>query len=251
MIYRTTLAKPGDDCSTLDGSRLHVIKFKNSTVQGVRNSKSYKIDYSIIVDGLDTPNEKVFFKSNCKDINFVHLIEMDMQKFTDQVYLAIQSKKLPDSTEYVKDLKVESVSMFGDTLLKQEGEMTLDTEYKAFGYIYSETDKVGTFERIKFINSNEIELVDTFSIIDLSKSEDLTIEYSLESNKYIVINPEYIGENKFKLSAIEIAELNDIEAVPSKDSFESYEDFMNHRKGLLNIETGNDNLSIDEFEDLF
>lgn len=251
MIYNTTLAKPGDDCTTLDGSRLHVIKFKNSSIQGVRNGKTYKIDYSIIVQDLDTPDEVVFFKSSCADINFTNLIKMDMQRFTDEVFLAIQKKKLPDTTDYVGELKTESISVFGDTLLKQEGEMTLDTEYKAFGYIYSELDKIGTFEKIKFTSNDQISLVDTFSIVPLDKTENLSLEYSLEGKKYIGVDPKYVSENTLRVCAIEIADVNNIEEVPVKESFGSYEDFLNHRKGLLNIDAGNNNLSIDEFDDLF
>lgn len=251
MIYTTTLAKPGDDCITLDGSRLHVIKFKNSSVQGVKSNKTYKIDYNLIVEGLNTPEEKVFFKSTSEHLDFVHLISMDIQRFTDEVYLAIQDKKLPDSTEYIKELKTKSISKFGDVLLKEEGEMTLDTEYKAFGYVYSETDKIGTFEKVKFTSNNNIVLIDTFSIIDLSKTDNMGIEYSLKNKKYIVSNPSYKGDNSFAISGIEISNNNDIEVPQDKDTFASYEDFISHRKQLLDIDAGNNSLSIDEFDDLF
>lgn len=251
MIYTTTLAKPGDDCITLNTERLNVIKFKNSTVQGVKDNKNYKIQYRFIVENLNLEDEKVYFESYCEDINFNHCILVDMQKFTDEVYLAIQDKKLPDSTEYIKDLKISSVSQFGDTLLKDEGEMTLDTEYDAFGYIYSGTDKVGTFEKIKFVNNNNINLIDVFSIIDLNKTENLQIEYSLSDKKYIVQNPRYVDNYTLSFTSIETNNENDIEKVTPKNEFLSYEDFIENRKSLLNININNDNLSIDEFDDLF
>lgn len=251
MIYTTTLAKPGDDCITLNSARLNVIKLKNSAIQGVRDNKIYKIEHTLTVEDLDTPNEKVYFKSICEDLNFVYLILMDMQKFTDEVYLAIQDKKLPDATDYIKEFKTESVSKFGDTLLKQTGEMTLNTEYDAFGYIYSGTDKIGTFEKIKFETTDTMGLVDVFSIIDLNKTEGLGIEYSLLDKKYVIQKPTYIGEHKLRVPSIVINETNDIDKVMPKEEFETYEDFIENRKSLLNINIGNDNLSIDEFDDLF
>lgn len=251
MIYTTTLANPGDDLTTLNSAKLHVVKFKDSSVEGVRDNKKYKIEHLLVVDDLDTPDEKVYFKSICEDLDFVSLILMDMQKFTDQVYLAIQDKKLPDSTEYIKELKTASVSKFGDTLLKQDGEMTLDTEYTAFGFIYSGFDKVGTFEKIKFENSNTMKLIDVFSIIDLDKTEDLGIEYSLLNKKYVIQNPQYINNNTLRVPSITISDENNIEEVIPREKFSSNEEFIENRKSLLNINVGNDNLSIDEFDDLF
>lgn len=251
MIYTTTLAKPGDDCITLDSSRLHVIKLKDSMIEGIKNTSAYKIEHTFEVEDLNSANEKTYLKSVCKEIDFNSLLLIDMQKFTDEVYLAIQDKLLPDATEYMKELKAKSILEFGDFLLKNTGEMTLNTEYKSFGYIYSGLDKIGTFEKIKFIENNKINLLDVFSILSLNNTQEIGIEYYLLDKKYILKGIEYSDDNLFYFEDIIITE-NDLEnKITPKENFEEYEDFIENRKSLLDININNDSLSIDEFDDLF
>lgn len=260
MIYRASFVNPMDgEYDTLDTTKIDQIELlKNSIRSFDGETKEFYISYEFYSDEI---NHIVVLRARNADLNFSEVFTLDMQRFVDECSRAAQNKKLPDSTDYIQELKHRASSSLAKELLKNN-KLALNAPYNHFGFIYSGSDKIGTFESMTIENRDTIFLDDVFSLVNLSNVDNIsfetyfngtsftgTIEYKESEFRSTKAN----DGHRFELSNFE-NEKKEESNIPSVDPISSYdtnEDFINSRKALLDVDSQNESFSLDEFSDLF
>ena len=243
MIYKADFKNPTDGTyDTIDTDKVNMIALNEEILES--SSKEYKIKYTISYS-----DDSIKITGVIDGINAEMCSKIDPQEFTNELSRCIHLNQLADESPIVSATKEDLKNGFKDTLLL-EGIIVNQVYYEAFGYLNSIGDKIGTFEKVKLLGKNKIELTHMLSIMDIENAKDLSLEFILLGNKYET-QVNYDSEGIVSYSRLNVSKTNMTYDVPAMDVYSSTEDLYQARRSLISSSFVNDNTSIDEFNDLF
>lgn len=256
MIYTSEIINPtnSEEKDIFDTNKLDIITFNSTILESSNNN--YEVTYLVkFKEDLDVNNNKIIFEGSFKyrDSSIIYSTELDPQELTNQAAEAIYERTEIDNKEIIIMAKENIIYQIRDLLLL-EGVILKDTRYNSFGYIYSDGDKIATFETVK-VSSRTIELGHVFTMFDLNNIDNIYISFLIANKKY-TCTVTYNNNNIFNFNELDIIDID--ESIDVKDfKVISMEDFIDeeklieNRKTLLSSIVTIDNTNIDDYDDLF
>ena len=219
----------------------------------------------------ETKTEKITFKFDYIDNNIVLIATiddisvqeiLDIESFMKAVINIYESMEDININEYFISIKNKLGAEIVELYSKKNKVLCENIEYNFFGYIYSEENIIGTFDKLLIAEiENQINYdIDTTNIIvkkvisnlDIEKCKDLSIKFYFNGHSIIFNGLKGItrtaDECNFFFSSVTKIKEKENPFADIKTDFKTEEERINNRKELININI-NDEYDFDS--DLF
>lgn len=233
VSFKSRLENSKEDYDYVDFDLVHKIPLVDIELEPLNDAQEIKaIKFSFKME--DNKLYIIGKLDNYDDVKY----ELELQQFTDSLANSIYDNlDVFDDSEYIKEYKDKIVKKFSE-LLFNDNILCTSGQYKCFGYIYKNNDKIGTIDDIEIISKNNIKLIDYQSLIEL---KDCAAEIYITNKKY-KFNIEDINEanitniNNFAFDKEE--ELD--KEIKMKEEYSDYDEYLLARRNLISNNINND-----------
>ena len=251
MIYKVSFKSPikdnDEEYDNVDFSYLNKIILKKKTIKELDNSIEYDVSFRLYSEQISDEIENLYLAGlNTKLKDSEIKVQIENQIFVDQIAQAFYDKKIPDHCECITKAKEEIIKEFGKILF-DKGALCINSTYDCFGFLYTNNEKIGTFDGIKITKKNEVQILDYQSIVDIKNAINLTSEMYIENKSTFSFNVQNVVDDNLVINSLNLENNNvpeEIKSLKRKEDFASYDDFILSRREMI-LSSSTDDIDID------